>query len=738
MPDMIATALRPAGTVRSRVLLPLWIVTVFISALLVFSVQPMFAKMVLPLLGGSPAVWSTSLVFFQGMLLAGYLYAHCSATLLTPARQAMLHLGLLAAATFVLPITVGLDTVPPTDGPILWLLGYMFVCVGLPFFTLSANAPLLQCWFARTGHPASADPYFLYAASNLGSMLALLGYPFVIERVLDVHEQSSVWASGFLALMLLAAGCAAFIWRESATPAADRAGPAADAAPVTWLMRGRWVTLAAVPSALLVGVTAHISVDVAAVPLLWVVPLALYLLTFALVFARRPLIRHEWIVLLLPCCIVLLAALFWLRLSLWISVPLHLIAFFAMTMMCHGELARLRPPASQATEFYLLMSLGGVIGGALSALLAPAVFKSVLEYPLAIVLACLLRPARASESSWRAYALDIALPLLLIATARSSAPLLLLPKAVQPAAVFVLLCVLAIAAFSFQARPLRFALGVAAVLSFVPGRAATDVQPLLQLRSFFGVHRVTLDQGGAVHVLTHGRTIHGMQHTDPARRREPMSYYTAGSPLGQSLAARIGGLRRDRIGVVGLGAGAAACHRRPGEDWVFYEIDPLVRHIARDTPYFTYLADCAPDSPIEMGDARLTLKKTPNASYDVLVIDAFSSDAIPIHLLTREAVALYLDKVRDGGIVMLHISNRYLRLLPIIARIAAAGGLEIRAQTHRPPPGEGWPSQWVVLARREADLGPLARDERWQRPVVDPTAPLWTDSFSNILDALKH
>ncbi len=737
MPNSSLSIATPSLAIADRILLPLWIVTIFLSALLVFSVQPMFAKMVLPLLGGSPAVWSTALVFFQAALLAGYLYAHLSATWLTPARQVAVHLFLLAAATFALPIGVGAETVPTIGQPILWLLAFLLLSVGLPFFTLSANAPLLQSWFARTGHPAARDPYFLYAASNLGSMLALLGYPFFFERVLDVRAQSGAWTFGFCTLILLIAACGAFIWRQKPVGPLAGAAALAEEAPITWKVRGRWIMLAAVASSLLVGVTAHLSVDVAAVPLLWVVPLALYLLTFALVFAHRPPVRHDWIVSLLPICVVALAALFWLRLPLWMSVPLHLSAFFVMAMMCHGELARQRPSAARATEFYLLMSLGGVIGGALSALLAPHIFNSVLEYPLAVVLACWLRPAPRTERNWQGYALDIALPILLIAATRPFV-FQIFSSSLRPSLAFVALCVLAITPLVVRRRPLRFALCIAALLSFVPGQAITELKPLLELRSFFGVHRVHAGDGGAVHVLTHGTTIHGMQYTDPARRCEPLMYYTPDGPFGQALAARTGDLRRERVGVIGLGAGGTAVYRRPGENWTYYEIDPLVRHIAQSTPYFTFLRDCAPDVRIELGDARVTLRAVPARSFDVLVVDAFSSDSIPIHLLTREAVALYFDKLRQGGMVLMHISNRYLDLAPVLARIAADLDLEVRLQMYRTKGQNVTSSDWVVLVERSADLGPMAGDARWQKPAYGAAVSLWTDSFSNIFDVLKR
>ncbi|HEY7764544.1 MAG TPA: fused MFS/spermidine synthase [Aestuariivirgaceae bacterium] len=736
MHDSSLSAARPSLAIPARLLLPLWVATIFLSAFLLFFIQPMFTKMVLPLLGGSPAVWSTSLVFFQATLLAGYLYAHVSANLLSPPRQVILHLVLLAAASFTLPFAVAPDIMPSVEHPIFWLLAFLLGAIGLPFFTLSANAPLLQSWFARSGHPSARDPYFLYAASNLGSMLALLGFPFLFERVFDLHAQSALWTAGFLSLIVLIACCGLAIWRAPPVTRERMAAQAADE-PIAWPRRVRWIMLSAVPSSLLLGVTAHLSVDVAAVPLLWVVPLALYLLTFAFVFAVRPPIAHARILQFLPIAAVVLGALFWLRLPLWLEIVLHLSVFFVMAMMCHGELARLRPGASRATEFYLLMSLGGVIGGASTALLAPLVFNSVLEYPIAVVLACWLRPSRQNESQVRALALDIAVPLVLFA-ATGLGLLGALPETMRANAAFLSLCGLAIAAFAARNRSLRFALCMAALLSFVPGRTVTDLRPLLELRSFFGVHRVVAGEGGAVNLLTHGTTIHGMQYTDPARRCEPAIYYAPQGPFGQALASRKSGLSRGRVGIVGLGAGGAAANKRPGESWTYYEIDPLVKHIATATPHFTYLRDCAPDVRIELGDARLTLRDASPNAFDVLIIDAFSSDAIPIHLLTREAVSLYFDKLESDGVLLMHISNRYLELAPILARIADDLGLEFRLQRYRMATAALTQSDWVVLARAPNDLGEMADDPRWQRAAALPAAPLWTDSFSNILDVLKR
>lgn len=704
--------------------------TLAVSALLLFWAQPMFGRMALPLLGGAPAVWSTAMAFFQAALLAGYAYAHLATRLLTPRAQAALHLSLLAAAALTLPIALPGGWRPPAEGtPIPWLLGLLAVGVGAPFFVASATAPLLQAWFARTAHKDARDPYFLYAASNLGSLAALIGYPLAVEPLLGLTEQSWAWAAGYGALALLVALCA-FAARGGTAPAL------AEAPPTSWAARARWVALAFVPASLLLGVTQHITTDLAAVPLFWVAPLALYLLTFVVAFARRPAIPH-WLSLKLQVVLLLAVALtfFWQIKALWLVFALHLGAFFFTALVCHGELAKARPPAARLTEFYFYMSLGGVLGGAFNAFAAPLLFDGVLEYPLMLALAGLLRPTLREGPRSRLW--DLALP--------AALALALLPKA-QAAelgvAVFVLYAAtLGLFAYSFAERPLRFALAVALVLVAGAGDRPGGRDALHQARSFFGVHRVLADERAGVRILLHGTTIHGVQSADPARRAEPLAYYHREGPLGQVFEAL--GPRISRVGAVGLGAGAAACHRRDGQQWRFFDIDPTVARIARDARWFSYLEACAPEAPVTLGDARLTLADQPDGAFHLLILDAFSSDAIPLHLLTREAVALYMRKLAPGGVALLHISNWHLDLEPVVARLAAEAGLAGRVQHFRFPDQAAareayrFSTSWAALARSEADLGRLAHDERWSLLVPPPSQALWTDEYANLIGALR-
>ncbi|HEX2478703.1 MAG TPA: fused MFS/spermidine synthase [Geminicoccaceae bacterium] len=711
--------------------------TMLLGAFLVFSIQPLFARMALPLLGGAPAVWNTAMVFFQSALLAGYAYAHCLSRCLGPRGQVAGHLSLLAIASLGLPVVIGDGWEPPAGAmSIPWLIALMAWTVGLPFLAVAATAPLIQRWFADSGHPAAGDPYFLYGASNLGSILALLSYPLLVEPTLTLQQQGWLWAAGYGALALAITGCGLVVWRRVATGVgAAASGAAAPSEPIGWPRRLRWLMLALVPSSLLLAVTTHITTDLAAVPLLWVVPLALYLLTFVVAFARRPWLRHAWMIRAQPFVLIPLVLLFAWNLPFWLGLPLHLFGLFVSALVCHGELARLRPTSERLTEFYFWMAAGGALGGAFTALLAPLLFDGVFEYPIALVAACLLRPTLAPAAGRRV--LDFALPIgigILLA-ARTGADVGL--RDFGTLGLLLVFVPSALALYALAERPLGFGLGIAAAMG--GALLAADAQSVVaRERSFFGVYTVKRDPAG-YHVLLHGTTMHGAQRLDAERRRQPLTYFHRDGPLGQLFGAV--GARVRNIGAVGLGVGTVACYRRPGQRWTFYEIDPLVERIARDRRHFHYLAECAPDAEIRTGDARLTLQGAPRAAYDLLILDAFSSDAIPMHLMTREALALYLDKLAPGGVIAWHVSNRNLDLAPIVADLAADAGVVAWVQTDQPSRAElaqyRTPSIWIALARRAEDLGPLVRDPRWQRLHARPDARPWTDDFSNILSALR-
>lgn len=723
--------------------LVLYTATIFLSATLLFAVQPMFAKMVLPLLGGSPSVWNTAMVFFQAALLAGYGYVHLTTRRFGVLRQSLYHMAVLILAFAFLPIAVASGWTPePGDPPGPWLIGLLVVSIGLPFFAVSATGPMLQLWFANTGHRRAADPYFLYAASNLGSITALLAYPTLIEPSLPVAAQNWLWSTGFAALALLIGLCAlSMVWGASApAPVAAAAhAPGAAAPAVGWAQRLRWLALAFAPSALLLGVTAHLTTDVAAVPFLWVVPLALYLLTFVLVFARRPPLRHETALTLQVAILIPLVLTFAWRLPIWPDFVLHLGGFFFTALVCHGELARRRPGLNHLTEFYFWMSLGGVLGGIFTAILAPALFDAVVEYPLLMIAALLLRPRlddRGALDRRRDRLLYLGL-LLLVAGEAAVWREIAAPQVTSLAlalfcapAVFVMLIA--------QTRPLRFA-GAAAV-SLIASWSAVDAEKTLySARSFFGVHRITLSDDGRLKVLVNGTTAHGAQYRDPAMWREPLSYYHRGGPVGEVFAGLRGTRAPDRVGVVGLGAGTIACYRRPEADWTFYEIDPAIVQIARDEGLFSYLRACAPEADVVLGDARLSLQQAPGGAFDVLVIDAFSSDGIPVHLMTREALALYADKLAPGGLILFHVSNRALDLAPVVGDLVADAGLVARLSRGGAPDPRGrhygHPAEWIAIARKADALGFLGPD--WEPLAGRPGRRPWTDDFSNVFGAIR-
>lgn len=751
----------------------LYAFTLLLSALLLFVVQPMFGKMVLPLLGGSPAVWNTCMVFYQAMLLLGYVYSHLTVRWLGPRRQALLHLLLLLLPWLVLPVGIGADQLPPRDGqPTLWLLGLLMLSVGLPFLVVSASAPMLQAWFAATGHRRSDDPYFLYAASNIGSLVALLSYPLLFEPNIVLAEQSRVWAGGYAVLSGLIAVCAVAMWRSGGARSggktatdnqrATKAAHSSGARP-TWSQRGHWLLLALVPSSLLLGVTTHLSTDIAAVPLLWVIPLALYLLTFVFTFAQPPTLSHRWMLRLQPYLLVTLAVLFFSPVSglFWLQLPLHLGTFFVTVMVCHGELAARRPAATYLTEFYLWMSLGGVLGGLLNAVVAPAMLHGVFEYPAMLAAACLLRPWSVGGRAWRDRLQSDALPAAVFGVGCIVLGFVLRLAGLDNnvLAVTLLLAIAATIGFGFQTRPIRMAGAVIGLflLGALIGQHAG--RTLHVERNFFGVVRVTKDPRSDVFSLMHGTTNHGLQIRRAGLIDEPMAYYHRSGPLGQLFAAyeqtggeaktplrskragTVGAARPRHIGVIGLGVGSIACYGRPGQRITFFEIDPAVERVARDPRYFTFLRDSAAEVEVVLGDARLRLVEVPDGQFDLLILDAFSSDAVPMHLVTREAMSLYRRKLAPDGVLALHLTNRYLDLDGVLANVAVDGGLTGLIQrehldTMRPRPGK-FPSTWIVLARDAEQLAALASDPRWRPLPVKPGQGVWTDDFTNILSVLR-
>jgi hypothetical protein len=755
MSSPAAALVQPAATeqptaARNRLVLVGYTAAIFVSALLLFSVQPLFTKMVLPRLGGSPAVWSVAMVFFQSLLLAGYAYAHFLMQIKNRAIPVAVHLVLLCVAMATLPLSIaGTWGEPPTSGYAFWLLGLFAVSIGLPFFALAANNPLLQAWFVRTGHPAGPDPYFLYASSNIGSFLALLSYPVLLEPMFTLRTQNLMWTGGYGLLIALIAGCGVLLLRSPGREAADRETEATSAPAPGWVLRARWIFLAAVPSGLLIAVTAHISTDVAAAPLLWVLPLSLYLLTWVLVFQSRPLLPHKWMLMIQPLAIAGVIVLLAVggEQNLLLTLGGHQFCFFLIAMACHGELARTRPAAKYLTGFYVALSFGGMVGGLFAGLIAPFAFSWVAEYPILLALAALCRPA--SGERWPAWSrwywpLLAALAIALIVPAWFQGQI---PSRLEDHRVWVAgsVGVLAgLAALGLNASRWKIFATAVVALALIRVYPADDGR-VVTARSFFGVHKIVITPHGQYHVLMHGTTIHGAQKflnadgSPVTGRPEPISYYHKDGGIGRAIAAiRERKAAPLRVAVIGVGAGTLTCASEPGENWKFFDIDQTMVDTAKDPKYFTYMQSCAPDVKPVIGDARLTFAREPDGIYDVIIVDAYSSDAIPIHLATREAMKIYKDKLAPQGIVVMHVSNRHLELESVVVGIADAN--DLRSWVYNEDSGRDdeyiFSTDVVVSAREDADVGSLASSDKWAETEPTDGQRVWTDDYSNILGAV--
>lgn len=725
-----------SGTVRAYV--PLFAITLILSAFLLFSVQPLFSKMVLPLLGGSPGVWNTAMVFFQAMLLGGYTYAHLSSKFLQPRMQAVLHVALLALCIVVLPIAIpeSWTNPPATENPAPWMLGLMAVAVGAPFFVLAGTAPMLQRWFSTTDHPDAHNPYFLYAASNFGSMAALIAYPLVIEPLLGLQQQSHYWMYGFIALIGLIAA-AGFQARKVPAPLAFAPQQPANSMVPTRKMRLIWLALAFIPSSLMLGVTTYITTDVASAPLLWVIPLALYLLTFIIVFSRFTTLSvpraYGW-----QSLAIILVALLFIRDPFMIkvvNVSLHLVAFFLCALTCHLALAHRRPTPQHLTEFYLIMSLGGVLGGVFNSLIAPYLFPLPLEYAL-VLAASMVVPFATGDLTFRGKEV-IQLHRFVIAGAVAAVIALLSVKSgvLTLAAMGVVFYCLAM----LRRRHSAFIVTLLAVLMLDPGfNWRTLVNTLHIERNFFGVIRVEQSSRGGMRNLYHGTTLHGTQAQVEKYRLVPVSYYAPTSPGGQ-VFQMVGTLKEgqpQKMAILGLGLGSVACYPAAGRDFVFYEIDPAIKRVAEDKNLFTYLSDCGSPYEVIMGDGRLRMAEAVDGHYDMIFLDAFSSDSIPIHLLTREAFQLYFRKLKPDGLLVVHISNRYLDLSPLVAAQAAdAGARAWFSSNNRDASGtlditvQG--SSYGIMSKSE-DMAALidSQFKQWKTYEGVQIRP-WTDDYAN-------
>ncbi len=748
--------------------------TSFLAAALLFSAQPMIGKSVLPLLGGTPAVWNTCLMFFQATVLCGYLLARilgiaprdrqCQCRNFVP--KLLLLAGIFTAAYIVQPIVLQSDSrwaASITANPETGLLGFLACSTMLPLAASAATTPLLQTWLSQTIHPRADDPYFLYASSNLGSLLALLAYAFAIEPVWGLNVQSYLWRMGFCLLSILVLACLITtsltirLWPvRGSAEVADRGlnvhfghSHTGLNQTVTMTARIQCIGLLFFSSSWLMGVTSYLTTDLAPIPLLWIIPLSLYLLSFVIVFARLGQGAVRCAVGLLPYIVIPLVLVLSAGLVQIVWIPLHLLVFFVASVACHGALARLRPATQHLSAYYVTIAVGGLLGGLFNALIAPVIFSRNAEYPLAIVFGCLAGLGFKTELSGRGVnecvrALVVPGVVLVLSAILITNQWHLAASAFGVVAVGMISGLGLLTCVTARSRPLRFVLTIASVFLASSLTQGPSGHLLHAERNFFGLVKVTHDTELDANRLFHGSTLHGQQSQLPSLRGEPSTFFTRSGPIGQLFAtvkSRFDGLG-GQVAIVGLGVGTLATYARAGENWTFYELDPAIERIARDPRLFTYLSDSKAEAiNVVLGDARLRLANAPTRYYKLIVLDAFSSDAVPVHLLSREAFKLYREKLAEKGLLVFNLSNRYLDLDPVLARQASDGGWACRVRYDLHVSDEErrlgkQPSIWAVMTASEHDLGELASDHRWQAPVLRPTSRAWTDDYSSLVDYL--
>jgi len=672
--------------------------SIFLSAFLLFLVQPLIARIILPWFGGTASVWTTCLMFFQTTLLAGYLYSHAVARRLKPRTQMILHLVLLGVSVLFLPILPGSGW-KPADGfkPEIRILTLLAATVGIPYLLLSTTGPLVQSWYARS-HPG-ASPYRLYALSNAGSLIALIGYPVVFEPMLRIQDQAYVWSGAYVCFVIL---CAATAWisAKRAAPVEAAAHEAIERPKFSQL--AMWAALAFCPSALLVGITSHLTQNIAPIPLLWVIPLALYLVSFILTFeSDRWYRRGIWFPVFITSVAVMVAFLFPDARNLQIKtlIPVFVLGFFGCAMTCHGELYRLRPPASSLTAFYLMLSLGGALGGIFVGVAAPLIFNYYYEVPVTLLATVIFVSLVINRG-------ETALP---GPTARSIQWVLL--GAAAGGIIYLAGWVIPVwgQKFTFMGR------------------------------NFYGVLRVedTAETAAtaAVRELHHGSINHGAEFMGVGRHREPTTYYGPDSGVGLALG-KLAGAAPMRVGLIGLGAGTLAAYCRPGDSYQFYEINPMVVNIARQQ--FFFLKECPAENSIVLGDARLSLEREAPRNFDVLAVDAFSGDSIPVHLLTIQAFEEYKRHLKPDGILTVHVSNRYLALRKVVARVVREAGLYgFEIQNKDNDDANIYQSDWVMLTR-DPKFGERPEWKVKNRVEFEKSEiRLWTDDYSSVIPILK-
>ena len=758
----------------------LFSLTSFIAAFLIFLVQPMIGKMLLPLVGGVPAVWNTCMFFFQLLILAGYSYTHFSLRKLGVRRQSIVHLVIVAGTLFFLPLQLNISEAVP-ENPSIWLLVKLVQTAALPFFLLATLSPLLQVWFSRSGHAEAQAPFFLYAASNVGSFAALLLYPLFIEARFNLAQQSRIWLAGYLLLLVLIAFCR---WQVKADENSDiPVETRVVTPPPQRLTIEHWVVAAFIPSSLLLGVTLFISIDLAAVPLLWVVPLMIYLATFVMAFSSYNL--PFWLVEKLAIFSILIFPLSYFIHPidrLLISIPMNLAILFAISLYCHSYLAKTRPGIDYLTSFYTWVSLGGVLGGLFNSLIAPNLFSDFTEYPLVILITCLFMYSAAKTenqpespaflSGFAALTLTgviVSTSLLEIddidlvdyfrklAMLRSvnivnwpwSGLLWFLRGSAALLKFGALFIVATFPAYLLRPDPKSrlFIFSFAAMVTLFVCDTGQSNTVLFQSRNFFGKKRVALGNSEHVRTLTHGSTFHGMQVCSGELKNRPLMYYHFDGPAGDIFALPVAGKPDLKACVIGLGAGAMAAYSRPGQEFTFIEIDPeIISLVAESDLLFSYISDNASQCRIICGDGRLKILEEPEEKFDIIFVDAFSSDAIPTHLLTSEAVSIYFSRLKNDGLVAFNISNRYLSLKRVLQAIASTQNLVMmhvmdnefnsRSKENRFRDY----SEYVVLSRSLSSLNGLlgVSNKTWSRvDDVESAGQMWTDSYSSLLPLLR-
>jgi len=732
----------------------LFVATILTGSFLLFLVQPMVARMALPRLGGAPNVWNSAMLVYQALLLAGYAYAHRLGQM--PLRRAAkIHLALLVVAALTLPVSL-VALPPPAPGwEVLWVPMLFVLTIGPVFLLVSAQAPLMQRWFSLD--PRAGEPWALYAASNAGSFVGLIAYPLLAEPLLSIRAQSWGWSIGYGLLIVLVALTARARWKQGravfadslhSRPSLDAEGPEDTRGAIGWPRILTWLGLSAVPSGLMLSTTTHLTTDVFAMPLLWVIPLGLYLLSFVVAFSDRRALAGT-LAMAAPAILLLAGGTAMIsRTASGLTLALGSVALlFVVAVVLHAKLYELRPPAAKLTLFYLVMSAGGALGGVFTALIAPVVFDWVWEHPLLVIAAALLMPLVPLFDLRDLPGIEPGMARLagyvLVAVAAWLCWLMADHDVTGDSGVLRMALTTGITLIGLTLVPWRpLFVGVLTMMMLAQGGLETVQGTIdgLRTRSYFGIYTVRDHEASNVRTLAHGTTLHGQQSLNHARACEPTTYYTAGSGVGMAIgsASQLYGPHA-RIGVIGLGTGTLAAYYRPGQLWRFYEIDPAVLDLSL-SGRFTYLTHCARHPQVVLGDARIELAKARPGSFDVLAVDAFSSDAIPLHLITDEAVGVYLRALSPRGVLLIHISNRYIKLEPVLAAIARHRGLTALVREDNPRDRElASPSSWVILTRDPGQLRALAaaRPDAPLTKLDPPKGPIWTDDHASIMPYIR-